>query len=161
MRRKLLYPYCHLELMRDQAKESLHLEDVAGVYQRAKEKVLQQDHELAELGREKVWEKEFEPSLFWSKFARSFMLPFLLIFLVAEMPQFSWSWRWPIFGWLSHLGFGADFARARVKLEFLFRCPVIPAVICAGSFFVYVALRLAHMEKLYQHVSKTPPPLAT
>jgi hypothetical protein len=157
LRKKLLYPYCDLETMRHQAKECLHLTQIAGVYQRAKQRVREKDEERAKRGEERIWEKELEPPLFWSKFARSFVLPSLLIFLVAELPQLGWSWIAPVLTWLSRLGFGADFARARDKLEILFTCPAIPAIISAVSLFVYVALRIVHMQKLYQQVSTKEP----
>lgn len=154
LRERILYPYRNLEKMRDEAKEGLHLTQIAGVYSRSKQCVLAEDKERAKRGEEKKWEKELAPPLFWSKFARSFVLPSLLIFLVAKLPQLGWSWLVPSLTWLSRLGFGADFARAREKLEILFTYPAIPAIISAVSLFVYIALRIVHMQKLYQQVAK-------
>ena len=159
LREKFLYPYRDLEKLRDGAKEGLHLTQVAGVYSRAKQRVLTEDKERAQRGEEKTWEKELAPPLFWSKLARSFVLPSLLIFLVARLPQLGWSWLVPSLTWLSRLGFGADFARAREKLEILFTYPVIPAIISAISLIVYIALRIVHMHKLYQEVAKTGSPI--
>ena len=154
LRKILLHSYRDLETMRDRAKETLRLEDVTGVYQRAKQRILEKDEERAKAGREKVWQKELAPSLFWSKFARSLVLPSLLILLVAKLPQFGWSWLVPILDWLGHLGFGADFAHARERLEILFQHPAIAGIICVVSLFIYVALRIVHMQKLYCEVSK-------
>jgi hypothetical protein len=137
LRMKRLLGYESLEASRKDAMDGLHLEEVEGLYEKAKQKV----------ETSKEWKKQIDPLIGVSKAARAFIFPFFLIGIGLNT-RMDGQWLARVGKWSLLAGFREDFARAQERLEFL-KDPVIPWGVCLFSVFWFVYLRWRHMKSLY------------
>jgi hypothetical protein len=137
LRMKGLLGYQSLDTSRKDAMDSLHLEEVEGLYEKAKQKV----------ETTKEWRQQINPLIGVSKAARAFIVPFLLIGIGLNT-RMEGQWLTHVGEWSLLAGFREDFARAQERLEFL-RDPIIPWGVCLLSLFWFVYLRWLHMKRLY------------
>lgn len=149
LRSGLLPGFRSLEHKRDEAAGKLGLKGVKGLYGRA-EKILKETDD---------WKTNVEPLRGFSKAARAFIVPLLLVSVMVSVPDGQWlipRWFMAFIASIGKLpllaGFRGDFARAGEKLEFL-KYPAIPAVACLISLGLYLSLRLLHMNRMYDLVA--------
>ncbi len=146
--RRVMPGFKTLEGNRDEAVRVVFPRGVApGIYKRAHEQLLKEHR--------KLWDEEVAPLLNISKAARAFIAPF---FLTAIITAF-WNQRIRIPAGMmnqarklggAHLftAFRSDFIRAAERLDFL--NPVWCLILFTLCVFVYLWLRIAHMNRLYK-----------
>jgi hypothetical protein len=144
--RRFLPGYKNLETNRKEAARSLHLPGVEGVYKKAK----------AFAQKAGTWETEVEPLIAYSKAARAFIVPCLLVLISVAISgtgedrrnlfSFDFLQNSPLSGFVTDLGYAR-------KVEWMKMHPAAPIILFIVCSVLYVFLRIKHMNKLYESVS--------